>query len=41
MVSDMSRLGSGVKADPHNPQKRLLSNISLEQDGHLIIRVTH
>jgi hypothetical protein len=41
IVSDMAPLGFGVSTDPHEPQKRLLSNISVEQDGHLIMRRTH
>jgi hypothetical protein len=41
IVSDISPLGFGVSTDPHEPQKRLLSNISVEQDGHLIMRHTH
>ncbi len=36
MVS--SPLDFGVSTDPQIPQKRLLSNISAEQDGHLVIR---
>ena len=33
-----SLLDFGVSADPQVPQKRLLSNNSAEQDGHLVIR---
>jgi hypothetical protein len=36
MVS--SPLDFGVNTDPHDPQKRLLFNISAEQDGHLVIQ---
>jgi hypothetical protein len=36
MVSSL--LDFGVNSDPHDPQKRLLSNISAEQDGHLVIQ---
>ena len=36
MVS--SPLDFGVSTDPQDPQNRLLSNISAEQDGHLVIR---
>jgi hypothetical protein len=36
MVS--SPLDFGVNTDPQDPQKRLLSNISAEQDGHLVIQ---
>lgn len=36
MVS--SPLDLGVSTDPQDPQNRLLSNISAEQDGHLVIR---
>jgi hypothetical protein len=40
MVSSL--LDLGVRTDPQVPQKRLLSNISAEQDGHLVIRrATH
>jgi len=37
IVSAMETSGFGVSTDPQEPQKRLLSNISLEHVGHLII----
>jgi hypothetical protein len=36
MVSSL--LDFGVSTDPQVPQKRLFSNISAEQDGHLVIQ---
>ena len=38
IVSDISPLGFAANTDPQEPQKRLLSNISAEQDGHLVIQ---
>jgi hypothetical protein len=37
IVSAIETSGFGVNTDPQEPQKRLLSNISDEHVGHLII----
>ena len=37
IVSAMETSGIGVNTDPQEPQKRLLSSISVEHVGHLII----
>jgi hypothetical protein len=37
IVASMVESGFGVNTEPHEPQKRLLSNISLEHVGHLIM----